>query len=114
MYLADFRPWITDQAMSLMTTEKKDRDALLNTSTVERAKLAGDDFFRSAGFLSESAVIDLLRAGNVTNIPFEVNDVRKNFEIYRQPAESLEGKQTKVPIQIPLKQALKSKWQLGP
>ena len=96
MYLADFRPWITDQAMTLMTT--KDREALFNKSTVERAKLAGE-FVRSAGFPSESAAIDLVRAGNVTNIPFEVKDVRNYFEIYGQPVESLRGKQTKFPIQ---------------
>jgi hypothetical protein len=95
MYLADFRPWITDRAMSLVTT--RDREALFNKSTVERAKLAGE-FVRSAGFPSESAAIDLVRAGNVTNIPFEVKDVRNFFEIYGQPVESLRGKQTKIPI----------------
>ena len=95
MYLADFRPWITNQAMSLMTT--KDREALYNKSTVERAKLAGE-FVRSAGFPSESAAVDLVRAGNVTNIPFEVKDVRNYFEIYGEPMQAVRGKQTKVSV----------------
>ena len=92
MYLTDWRPYITDPyVMSLMTVE--DREHLFTKQQVDSAKLAGE-FIRNAGFPSEQAAINVVRSGNINNIPFEVSDIKNYFEIYGVPVPAIRGKMT--------------------
>jgi len=89
LYVADFRDYITDQAIAGMTTSQ--REALFDKTTVKRAQEAGA-FVRSAGFPSEKTAIDLVRGGNINNVPINVQDVKNYFEIYGTPVAALRGR----------------------
>ena len=91
LYLADFRDHLTQRALSGMTTAE--REQLFDKSTVKRAQEAGQ-FIRSAGFPSEQTAINLVRSGNINNLPIEVQDIRNFFEIYGTPIPAIRGKTT--------------------
>jgi len=91
LYLADFRPYITDRALIGMTTQQ--REAMFNKAMVKSAKEAGD-FIKNAGYPSEQAAINLVRSGNIMNIPIEVQDVRNYFEIYGTTVAAIRGRTT--------------------
>ena len=91
LYLADFRPYVTDRALNGMTTQE--RDALFDKATVKRAQEAGV-FVRNAGYPSEQVAINLVRSGNINNMPIDVQDVKNFFEIYGTPVAAIRGKTT--------------------
>jgi len=91
LYLADFRPYVTDRALNGMTTQE--RDALFDKATVKRAQEAGV-FVRNAGYPSEQVAINLVRSGNINNVPIDVQDVKNFFEIYGTPVAAIRGKTT--------------------
>jgi len=74
-----------------MTTEE--REALFDKSTVKRTQEAGT-FIINAGYPSEHVAIDLVRNGNINNVPFDVQDVKNYFEIYGTPVAAIRGKTT--------------------
>jgi len=47
---------------------------------------------RNAGFPSEKTAIDLVRSGNINNIPINVQDVKNYFEIYGTPVAAVRGR----------------------
>jgi len=73
LYLADFSDYVTDRALSAMTT--KQREEMFERSVVKRAQEAGT-FIRNAGYPSEQAAINLVRSGNINNIPVQVQDIK--------------------------------------
>jgi len=89
LYIADFRDHVTNRAVSAMTA--KDREQLFDKGMVKRAQEA-DNFIRSAEFPSEQTTINLVRSGNINNMPIEVQDVRNFFEIYGTPIAAIRGK----------------------
>jgi len=91
LYLADFRPYITDRALVGMT--RQEREAMFNMAMVKSAKEAGK-FIKNAGYPSEQAAIDLVRSGNITNVPVEVQDIKNYFEIYGTPTAAIRGRTT--------------------
>jgi len=91
LYLADFRDFVTNRAIAAMTTQQ--REQLFDKAQVKRAQEAGT-FIRSAGFPSEQAAINLVRSGNINNVPIEVQDIKNYFEIYGTPFASIRGKTT--------------------
>jgi len=91
LYLADFRPYITDRALIGMTTEE--REAMFNKAMVKSAKEAGK-FIKNAGYPSEQAAINLVRSGNIMNVPIEVQDVKNYFEVYGTPIAAIRGRTT--------------------
>jgi len=91
LYLADFREYVTDRAISAMTT--KQREEMFERSVVKRAQEAGT-FIRSAGYPSEQAAINLVRSGNINNIPVQVSDIKNYFEIYGVPIAAIRGRTT--------------------
>jgi len=91
LYLADFRAYLTNQAISAMTT--KEREELCEKAVVKRAQEAGV-FIKNAGYPSEQAAISLIRKGNINNVPIEVADVKNYFEIYGTPIAAIRGRTT--------------------
>jgi len=91
LFLADFRPYITDRAFAGMTVEQ--REAMLNKAMVKSAKEAGQ-FIKNAGYPSEQAAINLVRSGNIMNVPVEVQDIKNYFEIYGTPIAAIRVRTT--------------------
>jgi len=91
LFLADFRPYITDRAFAGMTVEQ--REAMFNKAMVKSAKEAGQ-FIKNAGYPSEQAAINLVRSGNIMNVPVEVQDIKNYFEIYGTPIAAIRGRTT--------------------
>jgi len=91
LYLADFSDHITDRALSGMTT--KEREEMYENSVVKRAQEAGA-FIRNAGYPFEQAAINLVRSGNINNIPVQVQDIKNYFEIYGTPIAAIRGRTT--------------------
>ena len=89
--LADFTDHVTDRAMSAMTT--KQREELFERSVVKRAQEA-ETFIRNAGYPSKQAAINLVRSGNINNIPVQVQDIKNYFEIYGVPIAAIRGRTT--------------------
>jgi len=91
LYLADFSQYVTDRALIAMLT--KQREEMFEKSIAERAQEAGQ-FIRNAGYLSEQAAINLVRSGNIINIPVQVQDIKNYFEIYGVPIAAIRGRTT--------------------
>jgi len=82
LHLADFTDFVTDRAVSARTT--KQREEMYERSVVKRAQETGA-FIRNAGYPSEHAAINLVRSGNINNIPVQVQDIKNYFDIYGVP-----------------------------
>ena len=74
-----------------MTTEE--REAMFNKAMVKSAKEAGK-FIKNAGYPLEQAAINLVRSGNIMNVPIEVQDVKNYFEVYGTPIAAIRGRTT--------------------
>jgi hypothetical protein len=83
MYVADFSDWLAvDQqrvkqlytGLSLMTVS--DKENLYTRKEVCRALEAGE-FPKALGYPSERDALEVLRAGNVRNIPHSPDDIRR-------------------------------------
>lgn len=91
IYVGDFSDWVTPTAYSMMTLSE--REALYSKKEIERAKKARE-FVINAGFPSERKAINMIRDGNVSNLPIEVSDVKAFFDIYGPLVQSIRGKTT--------------------
>ena len=91
LYLADFRGYLTDRAITAMTT--KEREELFEKAVVKRAQQAGT-LIKNAGYPFEQAAISLIRSGNINNAPIEVQDIKNYFEIYGTPIAAIRGRTT--------------------
>jgi len=91
LFVADFSDWINASGSSFATIE--DRESMLTKTEIEGARKASD-FIKSAGFPSKQAAIDMLRDGNINNIPIEVADIKTYFDIYGPPVEAIHDKTT--------------------
>ena len=91
LYLEDFREYLTNRAISAMTT--KEREGLFEKTVVKKAKQAGT-FIKNAGYPSEQAAINLIRSGNINNAPIDVQDIKNYYEIYGTPIATIRGRTT--------------------
>jgi len=91
LYLADFREYLTNRAISAMTT--KEREELFEKTVVKKAQQAGT-FIKNAWYFSEQAAINLIRSGNINNAPIKVQDIKNYFEIYGIPIAAIRGRTT--------------------
>ena len=91
IYLADFSDWITVSGLSMMTISEREE---FYTKKEIRAATEAKTFIKNAGYPSEQEAINMIRDGNVTNVPIEVVDVKACFDIYGTPVESVRGKMT--------------------
>jgi hypothetical protein len=98
LYVADFSDWIvSDQdreeelhaGLNLMTVAN--RESMYSSKQARKALEAGE-FLRALECPSEKEAVDIIRNGNVTNIPHCVDDVRWFFDIYSQQVPALRGK----------------------
>ena len=98
LYVADFSDWINQDfeesyaAICMMTVAEKEH--MYTKKEVERAKKAGE-FVKNAGFPSEGEAVNLVRDGNVENVPVSVEDIRAFYDIYGVPVATIRGKMTK-------------------
>ena len=97
LYLANFRAYVTDRALNGMTTQEQ--EALFDKTTVKRAQEAGV-FVRNAGYPSEQVEINLVRSRNINNVPFDVQDVKKFFEIYGTPVAAFRGRPPRIRVSL--------------
>jgi len=96
MWIADFSDWIVEEeelsqlknTLSLMTVEEK--EALYTRREVRKALEAGE-FLRSLGYPTQKEAIAMVRHGNVTNIPYTAEDVRRFFDIYGPQVPGVRG-----------------------
>jgi hypothetical protein len=101
MYIADFSDWLVEDqdrvgelysTLSLMTVREK--ESLYTSKQVRRALEAGE-FLKALGYPSERDELELLRTGNVRNIPHSPDDVRRFYTVYGPQVEALRGMTTK-------------------
>jgi hypothetical protein len=98
MYVADFSDWlvededrVTEMSTKLCLYTVEERESMYTRKQVRRALEAGE-CLRALGFPSLQDAVNLVRDGNVRNVPYEVDDVRRFFDIYGAQISALRGK----------------------
>jgi hypothetical protein len=100
MYMADFSDWVVDDEdkvhelytdLSLMTAA--DRERMYTRKEVHRSLEAGE-FLRALGYPTEKEALNFVRDGNVTNIPFTVDEVKRFYDIYGPQVAGIRGRTT--------------------
>jgi hypothetical protein len=101
MYIADFLDWLQESAgrerelrtqLNLMAVTEA--EGMYTRKEVIRALQAGE-FLKALGYPSERDALEVLRAGNIRNIPYSADDVRRFYTIYGTQVEVIRGKTTK-------------------
>jgi hypothetical protein len=98
MYVADFTDWlvgdeerVSEVHNNLCLSTVEERESLYSRKQVRRALEAGE-YLRALGYPSMQDAINLVRSGNVRNVPYGVEDVRRFFDIYGVQIPALRGK----------------------
>jgi hypothetical protein len=101
MYVADFSNWIVEDEermkevhTDLCLSTVEERESLYSCKQLRKALEAGE-YLRALGYPSMNDAINIVRDGNVRNIPYGVEDVRRFFDIYGAQIPALRGKTTK-------------------
>jgi hypothetical protein len=101
MYVADFSEWLVEDEervvevstdLCLVTVEE--RESLYSRKQVRRALEAGEHL-RALGYPSLQDAVNIVRDGNVRNVPYSIEDVRRFFNIYGTQNPALRGKTTR-------------------
>jgi hypothetical protein len=101
MYVADFSDWLVEDEdrvaeihrdLCLYTVEE--RESLYSRKQVRNALEAGE-YLRALGYPSLKDAVNIVRDGNIRNVPYGVEDVRRFYDIYGGQVASLRGKTTK-------------------
>jgi len=95
--------------LSLMTVEEHEK--LKMHRQVHKALEAGE-FFKALSYPSEQEAIRLVQDGNLTNVPFSMDNVRRFFDMYGVQILSLRGKTTKKHVIPSTQDAMESKEQI--
>jgi hypothetical protein len=100
MYVADFSDWVVDDEervkeihRDLCLSTVEERESLYTRKQVRLALEAGE-YLRALGYPSLKDAVNFVRDGNVRNIPYGVEDVRRFFDIYGGQVAALRGKTT--------------------
>jgi len=87
MYVADFSDWIVEDEermkevhTDLCLSTVEERESLYSRKQLRKAQEAGE-YLRALGYPSMNDAINIVRHGNVRNIPYGVEDVRRFFDI---------------------------------
>jgi hypothetical protein len=101
MYVADFSDWIVEDEermkevyTDLCLSTVEERESLYSRKQLRKALEAGE-YLRALGYPSMNDAIHIVRDGNVRNIPYGVEDVRRFIDIYGAQIPALRGKTTK-------------------
>jgi hypothetical protein len=96
MYVADFSEWIQKDSVTndyyeagdidLVLMTAQERESLYTKKEVERAREAGE---------FEKEAVHLIRDGNLVNVPYSVDDIRRYYTIYGPQVAAVRGKTTK-------------------
>jgi hypothetical protein len=85
MYVADFSDWLIDDEERVAQVSKdlclftvEERESLYSRKQVRRALEAGE-YLRALGYPSLQDAINTVKDGNVRNIPYGVEDVRRSL-----------------------------------
>jgi hypothetical protein len=97
MWVADFTDWIVEEeelhdmrtSLSLLTVE--DKEALYTRREVRKALEAGE-FLHSLGYPTQKEAMAIVRDGNVTNVPYSAEDVKRFFDIYGAQLPGIRGR----------------------
>ncbi len=88
MYVADFSDCVVHNkgrvqelydGLSLMTVANRER---MYTRKEVRKALEAGEFLRALGYPTEKEALNFVRNGNVTNIPYSVDEVKRFYDIY--------------------------------
>ena len=93
--MADMSEWVIH--LNFATTIENENQ--YTKAEVENAKEAYE-FLKNAGYPSEKEATHMVQDGNVTDVPLTATDIRRDFKIYGQPTEAIQGKTTKNKISI--------------
>jgi len=101
MYVADFSDWLVEdeERVAEITTDLclatvEERESLYSRKQVRRALDAGE-CLRALGYPSLQDAVNIVKDGNVRNVPYGVEDVRRFFDIYGAQVPALRGKTTR-------------------
>jgi hypothetical protein len=72
----------------------EDRESLYSRKQVRKTLEAGE-YLRALGYPSLKDAVNIVRDGNIRNVPYGVEDVRRFYDIYGGQVASLRGKTTK-------------------
>jgi len=97
MWVADFSDWIVEEeelddmrvSLSLLTVEEK--EALYTRREVRKALEAGE-FLRSLGYPTQKEALSIVRHGNVINVPYSTEDIKRFFSIYGAQVPGIRGR----------------------
>jgi hypothetical protein len=101
MWVADLSDWIVQEEdrtqdnynnLSLLTVQE--REDLYTCREVRKAQEVGE-FLKSLGYPTQKEAIGIVRDGNIKNIPYTAEDVRRYFEIYGPQVPGIRGKTIK-------------------
>ncbi len=70
-----------------------DKEELYNKKELMKAREA-KEFIKNAGYPSEREAAHLMSDGNITNVPLQVQDVHRAFDVNGKPREAVRGKAT--------------------
>jgi hypothetical protein len=100
MYVADFSDWLVEDEDRVLEMSNKlclvtveERESLYSRKQVRRALEAGE-YLRALGYPSLQDAVNLVRDGNVRNVPYGVDDVRRFFDVQGNQVPTLRGKTT--------------------
>jgi len=102
MWIADFSDWVANQEedrieelqvqLSLLTAEQKEE---MYTKREVRKALEAGEFLKALGYPTLKEALNIVRDGNVRNVPHTVEDVRRFFTIYGPQVPGIRGRTTK-------------------
>jgi hypothetical protein len=119
MYVADFSDWLVDNEERVSEVHKdlclstvEERESLYSRKQVRRALEAGE-YLRALGYPSLHDAVNLVRDGNVHNVPFGIEDVPRFFDIYGAQIPALRGKTTRRHVKGATMEDSQAKMQMG-
>jgi hypothetical protein len=118
MYIADFSEWLVEDeervvevSTDLCLVTVVERESLYSRKQVRRALEAGE-YLRALGYPSLQDAVNIVRDGNVRNVPYSIEDLRRFFDIYGARIPALRGKTTRRHVKGTMMEDTEAKLQL--
>lgn len=92
LYVADMSDWASSGTAHVTTAQ--DNGKRYSKAELKRANEAAE-MVRNSGFTTERDAVNLVQDNNLEQIPVTAHDIRRAFDIYGKPFESVHGKRTK-------------------
>jgi hypothetical protein len=95
MYVADFLDWVVDDEDKVqeLYSGLSYRERMYTRKEVHRVLEAGE-FLWALGYPTEKEALNFVCDGNVTNIPYSVNEVNRFYDVYGPRVAGIRGRTT--------------------